>query len=80
MLAAIEFDNYSELMAGEVGEVRADRRLASKVMFLEGRLPQMLPKLLFGFGRVTTENASAGNALVDNTRSSLWHPPPTPDP
>jgi hypothetical protein len=80
MLSAIEFDNYSELMAGEVGEVRADRRLASKVMLLEGKLPQMLPKLLFGFGRVTTENASARNPLVDNTRSSLWHPPPTPDP
>ncbi len=80
MLAAIEFDNYSELMAGEVGEVRTNRCLASKVMLLEGRLPQMLPKLLFGFGRVTMQGTRARNPLVDNTRSSLWHPPPTPDP
>jgi hypothetical protein len=80
MLSAIEFDNYSELMAGEVGEVRANRRLAPEVMLLEGRLPQMLPKLLFGFGRVATQGTSAGNALVDGTRRSMWHPPPTPAP
>jgi hypothetical protein len=80
MLSAIEFDNYSELMTGEVGEVRTNCCLASKVTLLERRLPQMLPELLFGFGRVTTENASARNPLVDGTRSSLWHPPPTPDP
>jgi hypothetical protein len=80
MLSAIEFDNYSELMAGEVGEVRADRRLASKVMLLEGRLPKMLPKPFFSFSRVATQDASARNPLVDGTRRSMWHPPPTPDP
>src|SRR4029077_6990977 len=80
MLSAIEVDNYSELMAGEVGEVRTNGCLASKVTLLERRLPQMLPKLLFGFGRVTTQSSGAGNALVYRTLFSLWHPPPTPDP
>ena len=32
MLPAIDFDDNSELMAGEVGEVRTDRRLTPKVM------------------------------------------------
>jgi hypothetical protein len=38
MLPAIEFDNNSEPMTGEVGEVRTHRSLAPKVMFLEWRL------------------------------------------
>ena len=80
MLTAIDLDDDPELMTGEVGEVRTDRRLASKAMLLEWRLPQMLPELLFGFSRVTTQRASAGNAVVDGTLRSLWHPPPTPDP
>ncbi len=40
----------------------------------------MLPKLLLGLGRVPTQRAGAWHALVDGTRRSLWHPPPTPDP
>jgi hypothetical protein len=55
MLPAIQFDNNLEQMAGEVGEVRADRRLAPKVMVLERRLTQMLPELLFGFGHVAPQ-------------------------
>jgi hypothetical protein len=54
MLSAINLDDNSELVAGEVGEVRTDRRLAPKVTRLEWRLPQMLPEFLFDFGRVTT--------------------------
>jgi hypothetical protein len=53
MLTAIDLDDNSELVTGEIGEVRTDRRLASNAMLLEWRLPQMLPELLFGFGRVT---------------------------
>ena len=64
MLPAIHFNNNSELMAGEVGEVQTDGRLTSKVMLLEWRLPQMLPELLFGFGRVTAQNARAWYAVV----------------
>jgi len=79
MLPAIDLDDDPELMTGEVGEVRTDRRLASKAMLLEWRLPQMLPELLFSFGRVTTQRSCAGNAVVDGTLLSLWHPPPTPD-
>ena len=54
MLTAIEFDDKLQLMAGEVREIRTYRRLAPKVVLLERRLPQMLPKLLFGFRRVAS--------------------------
>src|SRR5437899_8776143 len=80
MLAAVDFDDNSRPMAGEIGEVGTDRRLTPKMVFLKRRLPQMLPEFLFGFGRVTAQRASAGNALVNGTLCSLWHPPPTPDP
>jgi hypothetical protein len=39
MLATIDLDDHPQLMAREVGEVWTDRRLASKVMLLERRLP-----------------------------------------
>ena len=80
MLSAIDLNDYSQLVARKVSEVWTDSRLASKVVFLEGRLPQMLPKLLLSLGRVTSQSAGAGNALVYRTLFSLWHPPPTPDP
>jgi hypothetical protein len=80
MLTAIDLDDNPELVTSEVGEVRTDCRLASKAMPLEWRLPQMLPELLFGFSRVTTQRSRAGNAVVDGTLLPLWHPPPTPDP
>jgi hypothetical protein len=43
MLPAIELDDDSELMTGEVSEVWTDRRLPSKVMLLERGLSQRLP-------------------------------------
>jgi hypothetical protein len=64
MLTAIYLDDNLELMAGEVGEVRADRRLTPEMMLFERRLPQMLPELLFSFGRVTTQYACVGHAVV----------------
>ena len=80
MVAAIYLDDYSRVMTGEVGKVRADRRLASKVMLLERSLPQMLPELLFGFGRVATQCAGTRHTIVDGTLRCSWHAPPTPDP
>jgi hypothetical protein len=80
MLTAIDLDDNFGLMAGEVGEVLTNRRLTPKVVTLEWRLPQVLPEFLFGFGRVTTQRASAANAVVNGSLRSLWHPPPTPDP
>jgi hypothetical protein len=53
-LAAVDLDDHPQLVACEVRKVRADRRLASKVMLLEGRLPQVLPELSFGFSRIST--------------------------
>jgi hypothetical protein len=64
MLPAIELNHYPTLVAGEVGEVRTDRRLTAKVLLFERRLPQALPQLLFGFGRVATQGARAWNAVV----------------
>ena len=64
MLSAIEFNHNSDLMAGEVGEVRTDRRLTAEVVLLERRLPQMLPKLFFGFSGVATQGARAGHTAV----------------
>ena len=53
MLPAIDLTDNSELVAGEIGEVGTDGRLTPKMVFLKRRLPQMLPELLFGLGRVT---------------------------
>jgi len=81
MLAAIDLNDYFGLMAGEVCEVSTNGRLAPKVMLLERRLPQMLPQLLFSFGRVTTQGPSARHAAVNRTLRSFRHlPPPTPNP
>jgi hypothetical protein len=80
MLTAIDFDDNFVVMTGEVGEVRTDRGLTPKVMFLERRLPQMLPELLFGFGRVASQRSRTRHAVVNRTLRSLCHPPPTPDP
>jgi hypothetical protein len=80
MLTAIDLDDNFGLMTGEVSEVRTNRRLTPKVVPLKRRLPQMLPEFLFGFGRVTPQRASAGNAVVNGSLRSLWHPPPTPNP
>ena len=80
MLTAINLDDESSLMTGEVGEERTDRRLAPEMMLLEGRLSQMLPEFFFGFGRVTTQITSARHARVNRTLRSLWHATPTPDP
>jgi hypothetical protein len=65
MLPAVDFNDKLELVAGEIGEVRADRRLTSKVMLLERGLPQMLPELLFSFCGVTAQTARARHAMVD---------------
>jgi hypothetical protein len=80
MLPAIHLDNNSELMTGEVGEVRTDRRLPSEVMLLERGLPQVLPSFLFGFRRVTPQRARAQDTVVYGSLRVMWHPPPTPDP
>ena len=53
MLPAIDLNDNSELVTGEIGEVGTDRRLTPKMVFLKRRLPQMLPEFLLGFGRVT---------------------------
>jgi len=64
MLPAIEFNDESKLMTGEISEVRTDRRLTAKVMLLERRLAQLLPELLFSCGRVATKGARAWHAGV----------------
>ena len=80
MLAAVDLNDNPALVAGEVGKIRTNRRLAAKVMLLEWRLSQMLPEFLFGFRHITTQRASPRHAPVNRTQHSLWHAPPTPDP
>ncbi|WP_246669585.1 hypothetical protein [Bradyrhizobium sp. KBS0727] len=80
MLTAIYLDDDPGPMRCEVGEVRTYGGLAPKVMRLERRLPQVLPQLLLGLGRVATQGSGARYAPVDGTLCSLWHAPPTPDP
>src|SRR5437879_2410426 len=80
MLTAIDLDDYPSLMRREVREIGTYGGLAPKVMRLERRLPQMLPQLLLGLGRVATQGPGARHALVDGTLHSLWHAPPSPDP
>ena len=80
MLPTIDLDDDPEPMTGKIGQVRAYRRLATKVVLLEWRLAQMLPEFLFACGGVATQCAGAGHAVVYRTLRCLWHPPPTPDP
>ena len=80
MLPAVDLYDNPEFVAREVGKIRTDCRLSSEVMLLERRLSQMLPEFLFGFGDITTQRASTRHAGVNQTRRSLCHPPPTPDP
>jgi hypothetical protein len=80
MLAAVDFDNNFQPMAGEVGKVWPDRSLTPKVKLPEGLLPQMLPKLSFGVSRVATERASARHAFVNGPLLVMRHPPPPPTP
>jgi hypothetical protein len=63
MLPTIDLDDDPEPMTGKIGEVRTDRRLATKVVLLEWRLAQMLPEFLFGCGGVATQRAGARHAV-----------------
>ncbi len=40
----------------------------------------MLPKLFFGFSRVTTERAIAWHTSINGSLLAIRHSPPTPDP
>jgi hypothetical protein len=51
-------------MAGEIGEVRTNRRLTAEVMLFERGLPQMLPKFFLGFCGVTAQDTRARHAVV----------------
>ena len=64
MLSAIDLNDNSELMAGEIGEVRTNRRLTAEVMLFERGLPQMLPKFFLGFCGVTAQDTRARHAVV----------------
>ena len=57
MLTTIDLDDNPTLMASEVGEIRTDRGLASKMMFLEWRLAQMLPQPPLGLSGMTAQDA-----------------------
>ena len=65
MLSAIQFDDQSRPPAGEVGDMRADRKLADKFEAVELPRAQSCPQRLFRFGRVAAQHArGAGQAFL----------------
>jgi len=57
MDAAVEFDDEAGLLAGEVGEVAADRVLAAELQAIEATATESLPELAFGIGLALAEVA-----------------------
>ena len=52
VVVAIHFDHHPGIQAGEVGEVGADRNLASKLASHQLPAPQPVPKPPFGLGHL----------------------------
>jgi hypothetical protein len=71
MLATVDLDDKTKMMAGEIREVRTDRGLTPEMMLLEWWLPQMPPQPFFGFGRVTAQGSRARHTRIYWTRRSL---------
>jgi hypothetical protein len=88
VLTAIEFNDQSALDAGEVGDVEADRVLASEFVPSELAIAQEVPKLALGVGLTSTQFASLVSPPHPNPlplrgqRSSLARnvAPPSPQP
>src|SRR5215468_7376689 len=59
MLPAIDLDDQSRCVAGEIGNEPADRHLAAKPIAFGLPRPQHLPETPFGFGHVTAEGPGA---------------------
>ena len=54
MSAAVDLDQQPSLVTGEIREVGTDRRLATKVRVVDGKMPEMPPQLSFGVGHLAT--------------------------
>jgi hypothetical protein len=80
MLSAIDLNDDLESVGCEVGEVRSDGGLPSKVTVVERRLSQMTPHDFFGFGDVTAQRSRTPDACIGRPRTAWRHRPPTPDP
>jgi hypothetical protein len=57
VLRAIQFDDQPCGDTTEIGNTRWDRMLATELHFIESSSPEVLPKLSFGIGHVTTQSA-----------------------
>lgn len=57
MLAAVEFDDEAGLLAEEVGDVRANRRLAAEFGAEQTAAAQVAPEQGFGIGGIATKFA-----------------------
>ncbi|KEA05448.1 hypothetical protein A6U85_29430 [Agrobacterium sp. 13-626] len=67
VLAAVEFDNQTYLVAGEISEIAPNRNLASKMRAFDGDAPQMLPS----FVSASVEPARRRRLFAILKRSSL---------
>jgi hypothetical protein len=68
MLTAVNFDHDPIGVAGEIGKVGSDRRLAPQMGQAARKLLQTLPKLALGFRRILTKAACAQNAPIYRAR------------
>ena len=81
VLPAVKLDDEARGVAGEIREVRSDRRLTAEVRACDRQMAQMLPEHALGVGRLVTHLPRAGNARVTvSLGPSLLQEPPTPDP
>jgi hypothetical protein len=54
VLRAIDLDDDTSFMTGEVSKVRTDRGLSSEVRVIDWQTSQMPPEFAFGIGHITT--------------------------
>ncbi len=80
VLSAVELDDDTIGVAGEVNDVRPDGRLASEMRLALRPLPQMQPKLPLGIGHMPAQTAGERNARVFSKPRTHRADPPTPNP
>ena len=73
MLAAVELDDETDLMTGEIGEVAPDRNLPPKMRALNRNAPQLFPELGFRIGRIGAQTPAVGDFEAVELGGLLGH-------
>jgi hypothetical protein len=68
MLSAIDLNDETQFVTGEVSEIGADRRLAAKVRAPRRDATELPPQFSFGDRHVAAKLAGAGHAPVGFVR------------